>query len=326
MGNRKGSSSWTAVVLAAGKGTRMKSRLPKVLHPLLGKPLVGHVLSLLPPIGIGRTIVVIGHGSEMVEDYLSGKGVEWVIQEEQLGTGHAVLVTQSVMKDFEGTVLILCGDTPLLKAQTLKHFMAEHEKGGAALSILSSRLTDPTGYGRIVRDPENRERLIGIVEEKDSTPEQRSINEINTGIYAVDSRMLFQWLNEVGCENAQGEYYLTDIVGLAVKDGAKVMAMPLAGEEEALGVNSRAELSRAESILLQRIREGWMKEGVTFSIPESVYIEPTVRLARDVTIGPSVVLKGQTVVGEGAVIGAFSHLEDSRVPEGAKLSPYTRLP
>ncbi len=317
--------SWTAVVLAAGKGTRMRSKRPKVMHGLLGMPMLGYVLDALADAGIGRTIVVIGHGSGQVEAYLRHRGVDWVLQEEQKGTGHAVLVTRRSLGGFAGRVLILCGDTPLLRGSTLKAFVAEHQRSGVDLSILSARFDDPSGYGRIVRPPGGGDSILGIVEEKDAGPSERLIDEVNTGVYAAGARDLFRWLDMVGCDNAQGEYYLTDIVALAVREGKRVLALPLAEEEEALGVNSRHELARAESVLLGRVRRFWMDRGVTFVMPDTVYIEPGVRVGRDVSIGPFSVLKGETVVGDEAELGAFCVLDNARVPRGARLAPYTLL-
>ncbi len=319
------SRPWAAVVLAAGKGTRMKSALPKVLHPLLGRPLLGYVLALLDMIDFQRKVVVIGHKAEMVQSCLDSGGISWVIQSEQLGTGHAVLMSRNAMRGFCGNVLILCGDTPLLTYQTMARFIAAHDASGSDLSILSAELRDPTGYGRIVRKKKTKDELAGIVEEKDASSEIRAICEINTGIYAVNSDLLYAWLESVNCDNAQGEYYLTDIAGLAVGQGHKVRAFQLANPKEALGVNSRQELASAGHILLQRIRNHWMNEGVTFLLPETIYIEPDVQLSRDVTISSHVVLEGKTTVGAGAVIGPFSYLRNATVPPNEVVPPYSKL-
>ncbi len=320
-----GVHKWAGLVLAAGQGTRMKSSFPKVLHQLLGRPLVGYVLSLLDAIGLRRSVVVIGHKAEMVRSYLDSIGMRWVIQEEQLGTGHAVMATRQAMRDFHGNALILCGDTPLLTVETISRFINEHEKTGADLSILSAKMSDPAGYGRIVRFSKEPDRVAAIIEEKDASDEVRAISEINTGIYAVNIDRLYEWLEKVGCDNAQREYYLTDIAGLAVSDGHPVRAFPFASAEEALGVNSRKELAEAEGILLERIRSRWMGEGVTFRIPSTVYIEPEVQLSPDVTIAPHVVLEGKTTVGRGAFVGPFCHLRNASVAPGEIVPPYSRL-
>ena len=318
-------TSWASIILAAGMGTRMRSEIPKVMHRLLGRPLIGYVLGLLKNLDMALKVVVIGHGSELVRDYLAGQQVELVMQEQQLGTGHAVLCARTALKEFCGKVLILCGDTPLLKEGTLASFMRAHERSGRSLSILTAYLKDPGGYGRILRSASDRAEVQGIVEERDATEAERSLTEVNTGTYAVDSEFLFDALGSIGCKNAQGEYYLTDIVGIAVSRGIPVGAISAAAEDEVWGVNSRMDLARATDIMLDRIRKSWMEAGVTFELYRSVYIEPGVMLSRDVTIGPHVVLKGGTRVGEGAELGAFSYLEGVEVPPGTRVPPFSKL-
>jgi len=282
----KGSRPWACIILAAGKGTRMKSEIPKVMHHLLGKPLIEHVLCLLGNLDIAFRLVVTGHGGDYVRDCVTRYNVVLIEQEQQLGTGHAVLCAKAALREFCGNVLIICGDTPLLKEMP---------------------------------------QIRGIVEEKDATEAQRLLTEINTGIYAVDSVFLFDALDSVGCDNVQGEYYLTDIVGLAVSRGVSTGAVITAAEDEAFGVNSRMDLVRAETILLDRIRRSWLEFGVSFELCESVYIEPDVVLSRDVTVGPHVVLKGNTIVGKGAKLGAFSYLDGAEVPPGTTIPPFSRL-
>lgn len=303
----------------------MKSEIPKVMHHLLGKPLIEHVVGLLRNLDISFRIVVTGHGGDFVRDCLKGYNVNLVEQEQQLGTGHAVLCTKAVLEEFRGNVLIICGDTPLLRESTLASFMEDHADSGRILSLLSAHLKSPAGYGRILRSLSDRSQILGVVEEKDATEAQRLLTEINTGIYAVDSVFLFDALDSIGCDNVQGEYYLTDIVGLAVSRGVLTGAVITATEDEALGVNSRADLVRAETILLDRIKKGWLEFGVTFELCESVYIEPDVVLYRDVTIGPHVILKGSTIVGKGAKLGAFSYLDGVQVPPGTTLPPFSKL-
>jgi len=320
-----GSRPWASIILAAGKGTRMESEVPKVMHHLLGKPLIGHVLGLLRNLDIASRVVVTGHGSDLVRDYLKEYDVNLVVQEQQLGTGHAALCAQAALGEFCGNVLVICGDTPLLKESTLASFMENHASSGRILSLLSAHLKDPGGYGRVLRSVSEGAQIQGIVEEKDATEAQRLLTEINTGIYAVDSDFLFDALDAVGCDNVQGEYYLTDIVDLAVSRGVPAGAVSAATEDEAWGVNSRMDLARAETILLNRIRKSWMEFGVSFELYESVYIEPDVMLSQDVTIGPHVVLKGRTTVGKGAKLGAFSYLEGVQVPPGCTLPPFSKL-
>lgn len=320
-----GRRPWASIILAAGKGTRMKSEVPKVMHHLLGKPIIGHVLDLLRNLDIGPRVVVAGHGGDLVGDYLKKTDIKLVVQEQQLGTGHAASCAKAALGEFHGNVLIICGDTPLLKENTLASFMEDHAASGRILSLLTAHLKDPTGYGRVLRSVPEDAQIQGIVEEKDATEAQRRLTEINTGTYAVDSGFLFHALDAVGCDNVQGEYYLTDIVSIAVSEGVSAGAVSAAAEDEARGINSRTELARAETILLDRIRKNWMEFGVSFELYKSIYIEPDVMLSRDVTIGPHVVLKGRTTVGEGAKLGAFSYLEGVQVPPGSIIPPFSRL-
>ncbi len=248
----QGSRPWAAIILAAGKGTRMKSEIPKVMHNLLGRPLIGHVMGLLKNLDIASRVVVTGHGSDLVRDYLKEFDVNPVVQEQQLGTGHAVLCAKAALGEFCGNVLIICGDTPLLQESTLASFMEDHVSSGRILSLLTAHLKDPAGYGRILRSVSGGAQIQGIVEEKDATDAQRLLTEINTGIYAVDSVFLFDALDAIGCDNVQGEYYLTDIVGVAVSKGVSAGAVSIATEDEVWGVNSRMDLARAETILLDR--------------------------------------------------------------------------
>ena len=317
---------WASIVLSAGRGTRMKSDLPKVMHQLLGKPLIGHVLDIIGTLNTEINIVVTGHGSSIVEKYLDSHGkVVKVRQEEQLGTGHAVRCADSELRSFSGDVLILCGDTPLLTSESLLHFMHEHEASGADLSVLTAEFQDAAGYGRIVRGGPSWLELREIVEEKDASDEVKGIREVNTGIYAGDSKIILKCLEEIGCDNAQGEYYLTDTVRIAREKGYRVHAFKGVTEQEAHGINSRRDLAAAEKILLERIRRKWMDEGVTFIMPELTYIETGVRISRDAVIGPHVVLKGKTTIGQRAGIGAFSYLENAEIRDEVMLPPFSRI-
>ncbi len=314
-----------AVILAAGKGTRMKSRRPKVMHCLLGKPLISHVTDVLSEAGISSEmqVVVAGHGRDVLEKYLKGTEINTVVQERQLGTGHAVLCAKAAFSDFHGDILIICGDTPLFRHETLRRFIRAHAEAAGDLSILSAEFEDAAGYGRIVRDQWGN--ITGIVEEKDADSKIREIKEVNTGTYLVSAPAIFNLLENLNCDNAQGEYYLTDIVALGLSKGLKVRAFNLAEPEEALGVNSRYQLSMAEDIMLSRIRIAHMDAGVTVSMPDTVYIEPSVIIEPDVVIGPHVVLKGETVIGRGSFVGAFCLLNDFRCESHATLEPYSTL-
>ncbi len=311
----------TAIVLAAGKGTRMRSALPKVMHNLLGKPLLSWGLDVIKEMGISRVQVVIGHGKDILEPYLKNRGVTAILQEEQHGTGHAVACCRHALQDFRGDALILCGDTPLLTTSTLATFLKLHRAQRSGLSVLSAVADDPTGYGRIVRNGTGR--FLSIVEEKDAPLSVKEIHEINTGVYLVAVPLIFELLKHVRADNAQNEYYLTDIVSIGLSSGLTVSAFCEASFEEAFGINSRIELSRAEDLLLKRLRAKWMSAGVTFQLADSIYLEAGVQLAQDVVLEPHVVLKGDTVIEAGVQVGAFSYLQDALVKSGCRLPPYT---
>ena len=271
----------TAVILAAGKGTRMKSKLPKVLHKVGGHPMLEHVMDAAEAAGCRDNVVVIGHGAELVRE-LVGSRARIALQAEQLGTGHAVLQAADTLQDFTGTVMILCGDTPLLEAEELKKFYAEHVKSGAAATVMSAMMEDPFGYGRILRDANGD--VAGIVEQKDASEEQKLIKEINTGNYCVEAPLLFEVLRTLGNNNAQGEYYLTDVLAKLRAMGKKVGGVVTADSEMIMGVNSRRQLAEAESVMRRRILEKLMDEGVTVMDPASTFIEKSVKIAPDTTL------------------------------------------
>jgi bifunctional UDP-N-acetylglucosamine pyrophosphorylase/glucosamine-1-phosphate N-acetyltransferase len=244
-----------AVVLAAGMGKRMHSDLAKVLHPMAGRPLLAHVLDTLDELGVGRQVVVIGHQRERVQAaFADRKGIEWAIQAEQRGTGHACMMAEPALGNFRGTVLVVCGDTPLLTARTLDALLDRHAKSGAQVTVLSMRLADPKGYGRVVRtrDGQGIER---IVEEKDATPAQKAIDEVNSGIYAFDHAALQGVLSSLTAENSQGEYYLTDTVSLLQAKGAKAAVWCAEDARELLGINTPEQLAEAEQAWLAMRRE-----------------------------------------------------------------------
>ena len=305
----------TAVILAAGKGTRMKSKLPKVLHKVGGHPMLEHVMDAAEAAGCRDNVVVIGHGAELVRE-LVGSRARIALQAEQLGTGHAVLQAADTLKDFTGTVMILCGDTPLLEAEELKKFYAEHVKSGAAATVMSAMMEDPFGYGRILRDANGD--VAGIVEQKDASEEQKLIKEINTGNYCVEAPLLFEVLRTLGNNNAQGEYYLTDVLAKLRAMGKKVGGVVTADSEMIMGVNSRRQLAEAESVMRRRILEKLMDEGVTVMDPSSTFIEKSVKIAPDTTIYPYTWLQGETVIGEDCEIGPNVRLENVKVAEGCR--------
>ena len=305
----------TAVILAAGKGTRMKSKLPKVLHKVGGHPMLEHVMDAAEAAGCRDNVVVIGHGAELVRE-LVGSRARIALQAEQLGTGHAVLQAADTLQDFTGTVMILCGDTPLLEAEELKKFYAEHVKSGAAATVMSAMMEDPFGYGRILRDANGD--VAGIVEQKDASEEQKRIKEINTGNYCVEAPLLFEVLRTLGNNNAQGEYYLTDVLAKLRAMGKKVGGVVTADSEMIMGVNSRRQLAEAESVMRRRILEKLMDEGVTVMDPASTFIEKSVKIAPDTTIYPYTWLQGETVIGEDCEIGPNVRLENVKVADGCR--------
>lgn len=331
----------SAVILAAGLGTRMKSSLAKVLHRAAGAPLIEHVvraaLAVAPP---DRTVVVTGHQADQVQAAVSRHGVRFQLQVEQLGTGHALAACRTQAGLGSGLLLVLYGDCPLLRPSTLEALLDAHRRFGAAATVLTARLADPSGYGRILRDGEGR--IAAIVEHKDATPEQRAVNEINSGIYCFDARLLWPRVERLRPSPVSGEFYLTDVIGLLRQDGH--LAVPFAVEDaaEVLGINTRVELAEADRILRARKARDLMLDGVTIEKPETVSIDLDVEAGRDSCIGPFAQLLGATRLGPGVRVGAcsilvntvveegaevlpFCHIEDSRLAPGARVGPYARL-
>lgn len=249
MEDQRGTS---AIVLAAGMGKRMQSDLAKVLHPVLGRPMLDHVLDAVRAAGVGRVVVVIGHQAERVRSAMAGRGVEFVLQAEQLGTGHAVRQAEPLLGDEPGTVLVLCGDTPLLTAETLRDLRDTHRATRAAATVLSAELDDPTGYGRVVRGPDGA--VLRIVEHKDASPEERRVREINSGLFAFEVADLFSALAEVRADNQQGEFYLTDTLEILRRRGCRISAQRCRDRREVLGINTLEQLREVEEIMQQRVR------------------------------------------------------------------------
>ncbi|HEX9093784.1 MAG TPA: bifunctional UDP-N-acetylglucosamine diphosphorylase/glucosamine-1-phosphate N-acetyltransferase GlmU, partial [Coriobacteriia bacterium] len=306
--------STAALILAAGEGTRMKSGLPKVAHPVLGVPMVRLVADAARAAGAEPVVVVTGYRAEVVEGLLSGETC--VRQDRQLGTGHAVMCAEDALAAFEGSLLVLSGDTPLIRAETLVALANAREDAGAALAVLTARVPDPT-LGRIVRGGDGG--IERIVEAKDATPEEATLDEVNTGTYCFDARTLFAHLHRLDSDNAQGEYYLTDMVALFRSEGLPVVAVVTDDPAEGMGVNTRVQLAEATAVLQRRVNEAHMLAGVTMTDPSLVWVSPGVRLGRDVTLEPMTTLVGDTEVGDGALIGPSTRLEDSRIGEGARV-------
>ena len=317
----------SAVVLAAGEGTRMRSSRPKPLHRLCGRPMVLHVLDALAELELQRAVVVVGHGAERVtKALLEHTGphllVEFVEQHVQRGTGDAVAVALTVFPDDDdddgGDIVVLPGDTPLLRPPTLAALVRAHRQACAAATVLTAELGDPTGYGRIVRSKDGR--VSRIVEQADATDTEREIREVNTGIYAFRRSVLAPALRRLSPDNVQGEYYLTDIIAVLHDAGYPVTSMLVGDSMEVAGVNDRAQLAVAEAELRDRINERWMRRGVTMLDPERTYVDTSVSLAADVTLFPGTLLQGNTVIATGCEVGPNSHLVDCVVGERATVA------
>jgi len=297
----------------------MKSALPKVLHTLLGRTLVGHVLAAADEAIAAEPLVVIGHGAEQVQAHLAeiAPTARIAVQTEQRGTGHAVRIAIEALPELSGTVVVLNGDIPLLRAETLRALVHTHETTRAAATVLTAQVDDPTGLGRIVRNRGGE--FEAIVEERDATPAQRGIREINSGAYAFESAALRDMLGKLSTDNEQGEEYLTDVIGLLAAAGLPVVAHRAPDATETLGANDRAELAVLRGLLRDRVNDAWMRAGVTIIDPATTWIDVTAELARDVVIEPNVQLRGSTTIGEGAVVGPDSTLSDVLVAAGASV-------
>ncbi|MFB5679131.1 bifunctional UDP-N-acetylglucosamine diphosphorylase/glucosamine-1-phosphate N-acetyltransferase GlmU [Paenibacillus terreus] len=305
-----------AVILAAGQGKRMKSKLYKVLHPVCGKPMVGHVSDTIRQVGVSRSIAVVGHGAEAVKAYL-GDAAEYVLQSEQLGTGHAVKMAKELLAQENGTTIVICGDTPLVTAETLESLIRLHEERGAAATILTAHLDQPHGYGRVIRDASGS--VAKIVEQKDCSPEEDRVQEINTGTYCFDNAKLFSALDRITNQNAQQEYYLTDVVGIMRGDGDNIEAYMTNDPAESIGVNDRVALSEAERLMRERIVRRHMLNGVTVIDPSSTYIGSDVVIGSDTVLYPGTVLSGGTQIAEDCKIGPNAELTDTIVHSGAEI-------
>jgi bifunctional UDP-N-acetylglucosamine pyrophosphorylase / glucosamine-1-phosphate N-acetyltransferase len=329
----------TVVILAAGLGTRMKSGMAKALHPLAGQPLIHHVLNAARGADPEKIVLVLGHQADKVRSAVTGCRVEIVLQADQLGTGHAVKQAEEAISTTSGPVMVLCADTPLLTAGTLTSALALHEKTRAAVTLITARAENPYGYGRVVR---GRSGVVRVVEEKDATAAQRKIQEVNAGIYCFDAKFLLSSLTRLGTNNAQGEYYLPDLIALARTKKRTVSALLCNDVDEVMGVNSREDLSHAEAVMRQRTNRRWMAEGVTMLDPATTFVGTEVLLGRDVVLYPSTRLEGKTKLGDACVVypgsriadsalGASvtvkdcSVIEESDIASGASIGPFAHL-
>ncbi|MDA1478220.1 bifunctional UDP-N-acetylglucosamine diphosphorylase/glucosamine-1-phosphate N-acetyltransferase GlmU [Bacillus changyiensis] len=299
-----------AVVLAAGQGTRMKSKLYKVLHPVCGKSMVEHVVDEVLKLSLAKLVTIVGHGADDVKNQLGSKS-EYALQAEQLGTAHAVKQAKSILANETGTTIVVCGDTPLLTAETMEAMLKEHREQKAKVTILTAMAKNPTGYGRIIR---NETGIVEkIVEHKDATKAERLVKEINTGTYCFDNEMLFEAIEQVSNDNVQGEYYLPDVIEILKQKGETVAAYQADNFQETLGVNDRVALSQAETYMKQRINNRHMVNGVSLIDPNNTYISAEAVIGRDTVIYPGTMIKGRVEIGEDSVIGQNSELENSKI-------------
>ncbi|UOQ44675.1 bifunctional UDP-N-acetylglucosamine diphosphorylase/glucosamine-1-phosphate N-acetyltransferase GlmU [Halobacillus salinarum] len=327
-----------AVVLAAGQGTRMKSKLYKVLHPVCGKPMVQHVVDQLKGLDLNELITVVGFGAEQVQEQVGGDS-RYVVQEEQLGTGHAVLQADDMLADKEGTTVVVCGDTPLLTRATLQKLLDHHEAEQAKATILTAHAQDPFGYGRVIRSGNGQ--VERIVEQKDASEGEQAIQEINTGTYCFDNEALFNALKNVSNDNVQEEYYLPDVIEILKNEAETVSAYQTDNFSESLGVNDRVALAKAEKLMKQRINEQHMRNGVTLIDPDQTYISPDVQIGEDVIIYPGCVLEGDTKVENDVILGPHSTIKnchigaetvvkqsvaaESRIGERVQIGPFAHI-
>jgi len=330
--------SLSAIILAAGEGKRMKSKKSKVLHKVGGKEMIGWVYDAVQQAGIQNTIVVVGHKAEQVMEYLGDKA-QFVLQKEQLGTGHAVMQAQSVLQNTEGYVIILNGDIPLIKAETIKQALTYHMENHHSATVITTQLDDAAGYGRIIRDSEGN--VVRIVEDKDANEQEKSIKEINSGLYCFTVKSLLDSLGKLNNNNSQGEYYLTDTIEILIKDGHKVGALLVEDSTELLGINNRIQLSEVEAIMRKKILEKHMEQGVTILDPANTYIEAGVQIGSDTVILPGCILEGNTTIGENCIIGPQTNIinsviannvevrnsvvTDSFIDEGTHVGPFAYL-
>ncbi|MCE9632905.1 MAG: bifunctional UDP-N-acetylglucosamine diphosphorylase/glucosamine-1-phosphate N-acetyltransferase GlmU [Methylophilales bacterium] len=325
------------VILAAGKGTRMHSSLPKVLHPLAGTPMLTHVITTAKALKPSKLCVVYGFGGDLVVQTIADDSIIWAMQQEQKGTGHAVQQAALHLEQ-ESITLVLFGDVPLIRVDTCERVLNEAEKN--VLTLLTLNMTDPTGYGRILRNSNGA--IVGIVEQKDATEKQRQISEVNTGIMAIPTRQLMAWLQRLKADNAQGEYYLTDIVAMAVADGVAVTSVAAVDSAEVFGVNSKKDLATLERAYQKQIAEQLLAQGVTLADPARIDVRGTLNCGQDVAIDVNCVFEGtvklgnnvqvgtnsvirNTCIGDDTKIAPFSHIDDAEIGQDCRIGPYARI-
>ncbi|RKY23078.1 MAG: UDP-N-acetylglucosamine pyrophosphorylase [Planctomycetota bacterium] len=303
-----------AIVLAAGVSSRMNTRLAKVLHEVCGRPMLAYVFDACREVGVDKIYAVVGYGAEQVKDrFADSNDIVWVQQDEQKGTAHAVLCCRKHLKDFDGETLVLCGDGPLIRDKTLKTLIGKHEAGQSAATLATAVLDDPAGYGRIIRDTYGN--IQGILEDSDCTDEQLAIKEVNPSYYLFNNKVLFEVLEKVKPDNAKKEYYLTDALSLIIATGHKVEAITAVLPEEAMGVNSRAQLSEASKIMQRRIQRQLLENGVTIVDPDNTWIDARAQIGQDTVVEPFTYIHGEVRIGRGCRIGPFAYLRSGTVLE-----------
>jgi bifunctional UDP-N-acetylglucosamine pyrophosphorylase/glucosamine-1-phosphate N-acetyltransferase len=303
-----------AIVLAAGTSSRMNTQLPKVLHEVCGRAMLAYVLDACRTVGVEKLYVVVGFGAEQVEQrFEDAKDIVWVVQDEQRGTGHAVLCCKKYLQDFQGETLVVCGDGPLIRAETLQILAKKHKVEQPAVTLATAVLNDPTGYGRIIRDAYGN--IQGIVEDSDCTKEQLAIKEVNPSYYLFDTKVLFEAVEKVKPDNVKGEYYLTDVLSLILATGHKVVAVTAVQSDEAMGINSRAQLSAASKVMQRRIQQKLMENGVTIVDPDNTWIDVRAEIGQDTVIEPFTYIHGEVKIGKACRIGPFAYLRSGTVLE-----------
>jgi len=307
-------SEIVAIILAAGISSRMNTKLPKVLHEVCGRPMLAYVIDACRQADIQKLYVIVGYGKEQVKNYFGNeKNIVWVEQAEQKGTGDAVMCCKKHLANFTGDTLVLCGDGPLIRTETLKTLMEKHQREMLAATLATAVLDDPSGYGRIIRDSNGN--IQGIVEDGDCSPQQKAIKEVNPSYYCFKNKILFEALDKITPDNVKKEYYLTDALHLIIEAGHKVAAVTAVAAEDAMGINSRQQLSEAGKIMQRRIQDGFMKSGVTIVDPPNTWIDARTRIGQDTIIEPFTYIHGQVRIGRDCRVGPFAYLRDGAVLE-----------
>jgi bifunctional UDP-N-acetylglucosamine pyrophosphorylase/glucosamine-1-phosphate N-acetyltransferase len=313
-----------AIILAAGKGSRMKSAYSKVLHKIAGKPILQYVVDAAQSASASNCYVIVGHQKELVQERITGENIQYVAQEDQLGTGHAVMqVADIIDQESESLTVVLAGDCPLIEAETVENLLASHKENNSKCTILTAKLEDPARYGRILRGKMGS--VLGIREAKDCSSDELNVNEINTGVYVFDTKALFEALKEITNNNAQNEYYLTDVVHILKHKGYAISAYVTQKVDQILGVNTRMDLAKIHEIIFERNNQHFMEEGVTIVDPGTTFIDSTVTIGTDTVIRPFTIIQGDTVIGEHSEVGPHAAIRNQNLPKDSVIKPFENL-